>query len=131
MKRYAIWNKTDNIITPAGEVLTPEQWIERHPVAESDSVTVLCHPSAVNGGAFGILELKVAEAEADGCDFSDCNTAEEKLARYEAFLDAKEEADRKAYEEAKMREDIQTDSLVSIAASMEYQNMMTLPDVEE
>ena len=29
MSRYAIWNKTDPIITPIGEVLTAEQWIRR------------------------------------------------------------------------------------------------------
>ena len=35
MKRYAIWNKQDMILTPIGEVLTAEQWIERYRVALS------------------------------------------------------------------------------------------------
>ena len=42
MSRYSIWNKTDPIITPIGEVLTPEQWIERYPVAGLNTITVVC-----------------------------------------------------------------------------------------
>lgn len=42
MKRYAIWNKRDPILTPIGEVLTAEEWIDRYPIAGIGSVTVVC-----------------------------------------------------------------------------------------
>ena len=42
MKRYAIWDKKSPIITPIGEVLTAEQWIDRYPVAGVESITVVC-----------------------------------------------------------------------------------------
>ena len=41
MKRYAIWNKQDPVITPVGEVLTAAQWIARYPVAGIASIKVV------------------------------------------------------------------------------------------
>ena len=42
MKRYAIWNKQDQVITPVGEVLSAAQWIARYPVAGIASIKVVC-----------------------------------------------------------------------------------------
>lgn len=88
MKRYAIWNKTDPVITPIGEVLTAEQWIARYPVAGIESITVVCGAGEINGAFFGTLGQMVQMYEAQGADFSACTTAEEKLAVIEAFEDA-------------------------------------------
>ena len=129
MKRYAIWNKKDNITTPIGENLTPDEWIARHPMAKN--LTVLCHPSKVNGAYFGILDLEVARYEAEGCDFSSCTTDEEKVAVMEAFDDAREAKIANEIAEDKANKAVQADALASIAASLEYQNLMTLPDAEE
>ena len=87
MKRYAIWDKQSPIITPIGEVLTAEQWIDRYPVAGVESITVICSAGEVNGGFFGTLGQMVQMYEAQGCDFSACTTAEEKLEAIEAFED--------------------------------------------
>ncbi len=130
MKRYAIWNKKDPIITPVGEVLTPEQWISRYPVAGVDSVVVVCAYGEVNGAFFNTLAQMVMMYEREGADFSACTTDEEKLAVIEAFDDAREAAEAEAAAEAKANEEMQADSLASIAASLEYQNMLTLPDTE-
>lgn len=135
MKRYAIWNKTDPVLTPIGEVLTPEQWIARYPIAGVETVTVVCSAGEINGGFFGTLGAMVQRAEAMGCDFSACTTDEEKLEAIESFEDAKAtEAAEKAASEAesaKVNEELTATSLASIAASMEYQNMLTLEDAEE
>lgn len=130
MKKYAIWNKKDNIITPVGEVLTSEQWIERYPVAGLENITVVCSSGEINGAFFGTLGQMVSVCEARGADFSSCATDEEKLAVIEAFEDAEEEKQRIAAEEARANEELNATSLASIAASMEYQNMLTLEDVE-
>lgn len=130
MKKYEIWNKKDNIITPIGEVLTPEQWIGRYPVAGLDNITILCSAGEINGGFFGTLGSMVSMYEKEGADFSACTTDEEKLAVIEAFDDEKE---RRRQEEAAMavsNEELTATSLASIAASMEYQNMLTLEDME-
>lgn len=130
MKKYAIWNKKDNILTPIGEVLTPEKWIERYPIAGIESITVICAAGEINGAFFGTLGSMVDMCEKKGADFSKCTTAEEKLAVIEAFEEQKEaEAIAKA-EEAAQQQALDSASLASIAASMEYQNMLTLEDVE-
>ena len=127
MKRYAIWNKQDMILTPIGEVLTAEQWVERYPIAGVPSVTVVCAAGEINGAFFGTLGQMVKTYEDMGADFSVCDTNEDKLAVIEAFEDAQNAPDPNAVS----NEELTAMSLASIAASMEYQNMMTLPDDEE
>lgn len=130
MKRYAIWNKKDNVITRAGNIYTAEQWIAKHPMFGLDNVTVVCLAGTTNGSFYMALEDFVNMYKSYGCDFSACNTDEEKLEAIEAFIDAREAADAEAIENAKMNENITADSLASIAASLEFQNMLTLEDVE-
>lgn len=88
MKRYAIWNKQDPVITPVGEVLTAEQWVERYPVAGVPSITVVCAAGEINGGFFGTLGQMQQMYAAQGADFSACETAEAVLEAIEAFEDA-------------------------------------------
>ena len=112
MKRYAIWNKQDTIITPIGEVLTAEQWIQRYPVAGVPTITVVCAAGEINGAFFGTLGQMVQTYEGMGADFSACTTDEEKLGVIEAF----ENALKTASEEPTAEE--------RIAAALEYQNIM-------
>ena len=88
LKRYAIWDKQSPIITPIGEILTPEKWVERYPVAGVPSITVVCSAGEINGAFFGTLGQMVQMYEAQGADFSACTTDEEKLEVIEAFEDA-------------------------------------------
>ena len=134
MNKYAIWNKKDPILTPIGEVLTAEQWIERYPIAGVASINVVCAGGEINGAFFGTLGQMVELYTTQGCDFSACETPEDKLAAIEAFEDTREaeaaaQAKAQAEQEA-MNAELNATSLASIAASMEYQNMMTLPDEE-
>lgn len=138
MKKYAIWNKKDPIITPVGEVLTAEQWIERYPVAALPSVTTICSAGEVNGAVFYTLGQLVDMYAGEGCDFSACATPEEKLAAMEAFDDERAAKEKAAREEARAakaakayNDELTAMSMASIAAQLEYQNMMTLEDVEE
>lgn len=126
MKRYAIWDKTSPIITPIYEVFTPEQWIARYPAFGLESVIAVCAAGETNGGFAGTLGQMVQMYEAQGADFSACETAEDKLAVIEAFEDAMNTPDPNKV----ANEELTAVSLASIAASMEYQNMMTLPDEE-
>lgn len=87
LKRYAIWNKEDSIITPIGEVLSAEKWIERYPVAGVPTITVVCSAGEINGAFFGTLGQMVQMWESQGYDFSSCTTDEEKLEMIEAIED--------------------------------------------
>lgn len=126
MKKYAIWNKQDSIITPVGEVLTAKQWIERYPVAGVDSITVICAAGEINGAFFGTLGQMVDMYEKRGCDFSVCATEQEKLDAIEEFEEELELKAKLAAEEAKNA--ITTDE--RIAAALEAQVMMSMPDEE-
>ncbi len=118
MKRYAIWNKTDPIITPIGEVLSAAKWIERYPVAGVNSITVVCGAGEINGSFFGTLGQMVQMYAAQGADFSNASTNEEKLEVIEAFEDAMNAPSNEASAEER------------IAAALEYQVMASLPDEE-
>lgn len=130
MKKYAIWDKKSDIITPNGKVYTAEEWKEKYPAAKLDSVTVICGAGEINGAYFSTLGQKVAEYERYGCDFSECKTSKEKLAVIEAYDEAREAEANAAARESEANASLTADSLASIAASLEFQNMMSLPDVE-
>ena len=76
-KRYAIWDKTTDVITPIGEVLTPEQWIARRSIA--GVVTTVCAEGTINGAFFGVYDDMVDMYEKMGCDFSACTTEQEHM----------------------------------------------------
>lgn len=126
MSRYAIWNKQDPILTPVGKVFTAEEWIALRPIAGIDSITVVCAAGEINGAFFGTLGQMVQMYEAQGADFSACKTNEDKLAVIEAFEDAQNTASAGAVS----NEELTATSLASIAASLEFQNMMALDDME-
>lgn len=119
MSRYAIWNKTDVILTPIGEVLTAEQWIARHPIAGVEKIKVVCGGGEINGAFFGTLGSMIDLYTKRGCDFSNCETDQDKLDAIEAFEDAINTPDE-TY--------ISTDE--RIAAALEAQVMMSMPDEE-
>lgn len=129
-KKYAIWDKQSPILTPVGEVFTPEQWINRYPIAGLDTITVICAAGEINGGFFGTLGQMVDMYAKQGCDFSACTTDQEKLDAIEAFDDAREAAAAEAAANSVSNDELTATSLASIASSMEYQNMLTLEDVE-
>lgn len=116
MNRYAIWNKQDPIITPIGEVLTAEQWIQRYPVAGLESIKVVCAAGEINGAFFGTLGQMVQMYEVQGCDFSGCATEQDKLAAIEAFEDAQNAPSTEPSTDER------------IAAALEYQVVASLPD---
>lgn len=118
-KRYAIWDKQSPIVTPIGEVLTPEEWKERYPVAALDGITVVCAAGEINGGYFGTLGQMRQAYENMGADFSAAETPEDVLAVIEAFADAQDEAARNAVSAEERT-----------AAALEAIALNALPDAE-
>lgn len=119
LKRYAIWDKQTPVITPIGEVLSPEQWIERYPMAGLQSITVVCGAGEINGSFFGTLGQMVQMYEAQGADFSEATTDIEKLEVIEAWEDA-------------MNNPVDTGESTPeerIAAALEYSNLLNSPVV--
>ena len=125
MSRYAIWNKQDQILTPSGKVFTAEEWKEKFPIASLANITVVCGGGEINGSFFGTLGQMKELYGAQGCDFTGCETGQAVLEAIEAFENA-----RNAPREGVSNEELTATSLASIAASMEYQNLLTLDDVQ-
>lgn len=86
MARYQIWDKQSNVITPIGEVLKPEQWIERYPASEV--LKTVCSGGELNGAFFGVFSEMVDMYRKAGCDFSACETDQDYLDAIEEFEDA-------------------------------------------
>lgn len=118
-KRYAIWDKESPIITPIGEVLSAEQWVARYPVASVPTITIVCSAGEINGGFFGTLGQMVQMYEAQGADFSEAATDEEKLEVIEAWEDKMNEPSTDPTAEER------------IAAALELQNVMNMPTVND
>ena len=134
MSKYQIWNGTDTIYTYGPPYkFTPEQWKEKYPWSEI-TPCVISGDGAINGALCMPLAEMIIQAARNGCDFSACTTDAEKLATLEAFEDEQEAIAKAKAAEAKeikaVNDELTAMSLASIAASMEYQNMMTLPDEE-
>jgi len=118
MARYAIWDKISPMITPVGKILSAEQWKERYPVATLDNIKVVCGGGEINGSFFSTFGQMIEMYTKLGCDFSDCEADQDYLNAIEAFED----------EMNKPSTEPTTDE--RIAAALEYQVMMSLPDEE-
>lgn len=118
MSRYTIWNKEDTIYTPAGEALTPEQWIGRHAWINHPAAIPVVAGGLFNGGFSGELSQMREIYERVGADFSACTTNEEVLTAIEAFEDEMNASSGEASAEER------------VAAALEYQNLSSMPDAE-
>lgn len=126
MSRYAIWNKQDQILTPIGEVLSADQWKERYPIANLENITIVCGGGEINGSFFGTLGQMKEMYGKMGCDFTSCESEQDYLDVIELFEDNKNNYS----EQGISNEELTATSLASIAASLEYQNLLTLEDAE-
>ena len=84
MARYKIYNN-ERVITPIGEVLDPEEWLERYPWARFTKMIV--GGGVINGSCALVFDDYVEMAKKNGCDFTGCKNDDEILARIEAFED--------------------------------------------
>lgn len=118
MSKYIIWDKEQDIITPVGEVLTPEEWKNRYPISAIPGIDIVCGGGVVNGNIFAVYNDFKQMYEKNGCDFSACKTKQECLDAIEAFEDALANLEPEVTAEER------------IAAALEYQNMASMEDVE-
>ena len=116
-KRYQIWNKTDVVITPSGEVFTPEQWLDRYPMGRVLDLVIA--GGAINGAFCGEYTSMIDMYERYGCDFSGCVTQQDHLDAIEAFEDERNTPVETVSEETR------------IADALEDLVVLNMPDVEE
>ena len=114
--KYKIWNKTDNLITPIGEVLTPAQVISKYPVAGIEGMKFIIADQPINMAVFMEFEATKNIYKQQGVPITDDMTDQEVLDAITAW----EETPRVAIPTAEER----------IASALEFQAMMSIPDEE-
>ena len=85
MARYKIYDNKSDVITPVGEKLTAEQWLDRYQWGRYTKMIV--GGGIINGSVALVLDDEVERYRKAGCDFSACTTDEDYLAAIEAFED--------------------------------------------
>lgn len=119
--KYAIWDKESKVYTPAGTVYTAEEWMEKYPAARDPDIAYVCSAGKINGAFFAALEMLAAQCEEAGCDFSECETDEEKLEAIMAFEEQRREEEAAAAENAASTSE-------RIADAMEDMVVLAMPD---
>lgn len=118
MAKYQIWNRHDKVITPSGEVFTPEQWIAKHPMAGIESLKTVISGNTINGSLFYEFTDFVNRALKAGCDFTGCVSDQDCLDAIESFEEEQAALAMAAAEEPTAEE--------RIAAALELQNLMAM-----
>ena len=121
-KRYVLWDKTSDIYTPAGPVLTAAQWMEQYGWLKNPSTVAVVSAGNINGAFIGELGQMRAQYQRMGCEFTDDMTNEQVLDAIEVFEDQREESAKAAREEAANTPSAEE----RIAAALEFQNLTNL-----
>lgn len=119
-KKYQMWDEVSPVITPNMKVFTPEEWMDKYPAAKLDGLNLVISGGKINGSFCTEYTSFVDMYEKMGCDFTGCTTQQEHLDTIEAFED---EMNKPNEEETVTAEE-------RIAAALEAQVMMALPDEE-
>lgn len=125
MNRYCIWDKKSDIYTlgidknTGKNHYTAQEYIDMlAPWAANENAKVIVRNSIINGMVFMEFETTKNNYIRMGCDFSNCQSDDDYLRAMEAFEDNPPGANDPTNEER-------------IAAALEAQVMMALPDTEE
>ena len=120
MSRYVIWDETSSVIVPTGKVFTAEEWLDQYPMARLDDIYLVVAGGKINGAFCQEYTSLVDVYTQAGCDFTGCETMQDHLDRIEQFEDERNAA-QSDYIDPNER----------IAAALEAQVMMAMPDEEE
>lgn len=85
MAKYAIYDNKSDVICPSGDKFTAEEWLNQFPWGRFAKMIV--GGGVINGSVALVFDDYVEQAKKAGCDFSDCTTDEEILAKIEDFED--------------------------------------------
>ena len=105
-----------DVITPVGEKLTAEQWLDRYQWGRYTKMIV--GGGIINGSVALVFDDEVERYRKAGCDFSACTTDEDYLAAIEAFEDNPPVADAGVSDQTR------------IADALEDMVALSLPDAE-
>lgn len=125
--KYQIWDKQSQVITPIGEVLSADEWADRYPMSKIDGIDLVIAGGVVNGAfcneytSFAdMFDRQMKESGIEGYE-----NGIEGLSKTEVLeLIENFENDRNRM----VRNTASTEE--RIAAALEAQVLMSMPDVE-
>ena len=117
-RKYQIWNKTDNIITPIGEVLSPQDWLARYPMG--NILDLVIGGGVINGSFCAAYDAFKAMYE-DVIDFSDCETKQDCLDKIQEYEEREPEPEPEPT----------IDDVTRMADALEDLVVLNMPDEEE
>jgi hypothetical protein len=112
--RYKIWNGTDNLVTPIGEVLTPQQVHERFPASAIAGIKWVIADNPISMSVFMEFEATKAMYKQQGAPITDDMTDQEVLDAISDFEENPPAPEPTAEER--------------IASALEFQNLISMPD---
>lgn len=112
--KYKIWDKQEHLVTPTGKVLTPEQVFDRYPASRNLKYIVADQP--ISMAVFMEFEATKTHYKRLGVPITDDMTDQEVLDAISAWEENPPAPEPTAEER--------------IAAALEFQNLMLLPDKE-
>ena len=128
MSRYQIWDKVSQVITPSGAVFTAGEWADRYPMSKIEGIMLVISGGVINGAFCGeftsMREMYDKEMRNSGLEEFEQGIPEG--ISPQATLDLIE-----AFEDTR---NVPVDVVTAedrIAAALEAQVMMSLPDEEE
>ena len=111
--RYKIWNKQETLVTPIGEVLTPQEVIEKYPMAAIEGMKFIICDAPISLGVFMEFIQTKEQYKGMGADITDDMTDQEVLDSITFFEQNPPEPEPTAEDR--------------MASAMEFQAMMTIP----
>ncbi len=116
MAKYKIWDRETSLVTPIGEVLTPEQVFARYPASSLADMKYIICDAPISMGVFMEFEATKEHYKRLGAPITDDMTDQEVLDAISCWEENPPEPAPTAEER--------------IAAMLEFQSMMMLPDNE-
>jgi hypothetical protein len=116
MAKYKIWDRETDLVTPIGEVLTPEQVFARYPASSLPNMKYIICDAPISMGVFMEFEATKEHYKNLGVPITDDMTDQEVLDAISYWEENPPEPELTAEER--------------IAAMLEFQSMMMLPDNE-
>ena len=128
MVNITLYDKKTTYMFPSGKLATPEVVANEYPATQ-----VFDYVFFTDAAGQVVSRIEPLNKLCDQYKVDLSGTSEVKMAKLRAAIEAEEEANRKAAEEREANpevsnEELTATSLASIAASLEYQNMLTLDD---
>lgn len=133
MSRYIIWDHVSTVITPSGEIFTPQEWDERYPAATL--IPYVMSGGDMNGALMQSYGSMKEMAIAQGCDLTGITDGQPVLDAIEAFeIEREQQAfeDEQAQREAEIAEAQAAAELAQREVeALEDLVVMNMPDVGE